>query len=97
LKNGPSEVFIRLQPGSWVPLIWHSVTERGVLLQGKMVRTDDQGKDVTSTAGAYWYLPAGTIHGGSRCSTEGPCLIYETYDGAFDLTVVNPAEIEKKR
>lgn len=97
LEKGPSEVFLRRQPGSSIPNVWHSAVERGLLLQGKLIGTDDQGKEFTVTPGSYWYYPAGAIHGGVRCSDEGPCLMYEMYDNTIDFNIVSVTGAEKKQ
>ena len=88
LEKGPSEVFIRFAPGAVVPRFRHSVTERGLLLEGKLFGTNERGSQTTIEPGTYWYMPANTIHGGLRCSDERPCLIYESYDGTFDVDII---------
>jgi quercetin dioxygenase-like cupin family protein len=88
LESGPSEVFIRFAPGATVPRFRHSVNERGLLLEGKLLGTNEQGNQTIITSGTYWYIPTGMIHGGLRCSDERPCLIYESYDGTFDVDIV---------
>jgi hypothetical protein len=67
LEKGPSEVFIRFAPGAVVPRFRHSVNERGLLLEGTLFGKSDTGRQTTIAPGTYWYIPAGTIHGGLRC------------------------------
>jgi len=95
--TGPAEVFVRVQAGNVVPEIWHSTLERGLLLQGKFVGSDPQGKEFVVTPGAYWYMPAGVTHGGVRCSNEGPCLMYERYETVFDINLVDDAKTPQRR
>jgi quercetin dioxygenase-like cupin family protein len=88
LEKGPSEVFIRFSPGALIPRFRHSVAERGLLLEGKLIGTNERGSQSTVLPGTYWYIPAGMIHGGLRCDAERPCLIYEAYDGTFDVDIL---------
>ena len=94
-KTGPAEVFVRVQAGATVPQIWHSTLERGVLLQGNFAGVDAQGKEFVVMPGFYWYMPAGVVHGGVRCSDEQPCLMYERYESTFDLNLANPADLRR--
>src|SRR5262249_52993774 len=87
LEQGPSEVYVRLQAGTPIPSLWHSVSERGMMLKGSLRGTDGQGKPFSVEPGDYWYFPAGMIHGGVRCSDEGSCVLYEIYDGTIDFNI----------
>ncbi len=83
LTEGPADVFLRIAPGTELPLFQHSVSERGLMLEGTFARTGPDGVERHTGPGTYWYLPAGTVHGGARCVGPEPCVIYEFYDGAI--------------
>jgi quercetin dioxygenase-like cupin family protein len=87
-RSGVSSVLVRVPASARFPRLWHSTAEHGVMIQGRFVGLDEAGKEFSVPAGAYWYIPAGAIHGGVRCSDEGPCLFFEAYESAFDLNVV---------
>lgn len=87
-SRGMSSVLVRVPASARFPRLWHSTSEHGVIIQGKFLVPGDGGTEFPIPAGAYWYIPAGMIHGGSRCSDEGPCVFYEIYESPFDLTVV---------
>ena len=70
----------------------HRVAERGVVLAGSLIGTDARGNRVVTLPGMYWYMPAGTVHGGLRCGPKEACLIYESYDDAIDVEIVPPVE-----
>jgi len=83
LAEGPADVFLRIAPGTELPQFQHSVSERGLMLEGTFARTGPDGVERHIRPGTYWYLPAETVHGGVRCIGSEPCVIYEFYDGAI--------------
>jgi hypothetical protein len=100
LAKGNSHILYRVPAGSaYFPKVWHSTSEHGTLIQGKLIGIGKDGKEFTVVPGTYWYIPAGMIHGGIRCSDEGPCMWYESFDKPWDWNVVKegPTGTEKKQ
>ena len=87
-SKGPAHVLIRVPASARFPKLWHSTPEHGVMIQGKFIAVGEDGQEFAVMPGTYWYFPAGFIHGGAACSSEGPCLFYEAYDKPFDVTIV---------
>ncbi len=88
LTKPSAHVLIRIPASARFPKLWHSTPEHGVMIQGKVIGKDQDGKEFVVMPGAYWYFPAGFVHGGAACSDDGPCLFYEAYDKPFDITIV---------
>jgi hypothetical protein len=100
LAKGNSHILYRVPAGSThFPKVWHSTSEHGVMIQGKLTGIGEDGKEYSIGPGTYWYLPAGMIHGGARCSDEGPCIWYESFDKPWDWNLVKEgvAGTEKKQ
>ena len=89
MANGSSHILYRIPAGSApFPKFWHSSSEHGVMIQGKLTGKGDNGEDFGFDKGTYWYIPAGLIHGGVRCSDEESCIWYEFFDKPWDSNVV---------
>jgi len=88
LTQPGAAVFFRVPASARFPRFWHPTSESGLVIQGQLIRQTEDGKEVVMTPGTYWFIPAGMIHGGSRCWDDGPCLIWESYDKPFDVIVV---------
>lgn len=89
LEEGNVHILYRAPAGSApFPKFWHSSAEHGVMIQGELTGIGKDGESYSSGPGTYWYIPAGMIHGGVRCSDEGPCMWYEYFDEPWDSNVV---------
>jgi hypothetical protein len=84
--TGASTLVVRLPAGAADPARGsHSVDQEMFLREGDL--TID---GATFHAPAYWFFPAGTIHGGA--STEGGAIVIESFTGAVDFTAATDKE-----
>lgn len=92
LAGENSHILYRTPAGSTpFPEFWHSGSEHGVMIQGELIGIGEDGHEYSIGPGTYWYIPPGLIHGGVRCSEEGPCMWYESFNKPWDSNVVEDA------
>ena len=89
MENGRSHILYRIPPGSDpFSMFWHSSSEHGVMIQGVLTGNGDDNEEFSMDEGMYWYIPAGSIHGGVRCGGEETCIWYEFFEEPWDSNVV---------
>ena len=92
MESGSSHILYRIPPGSPpFSMFWHTSSEHGVMIQGSLTGSGDDGEEFTMSEGMYWFIPAGLIHGGVRCSGDQTCIWYEYFEDPWDSNVVAKA------
>jgi anti-sigma factor ChrR (cupin superfamily) len=90
-----ADAFFKMEPGTTVPVHWHTSTERMVLLSGVM-EVDYKGQPpVTLHAGTYAYGPAKLPHE-TRCLDAGnddPCILLIVFEDPVDAHEGHPDPI----
>jgi quercetin dioxygenase-like cupin family protein len=90
-----ADAFFKLEPGTTVPVHWHTSTERMILLSGVMVVDYEGQAPVTVHPGTYAYGPAKLPHE-TRCLDEGnddPCILFIAFEDAVDAHEGSPDPI----
>lgn len=82
-EKGASGWWVRAPKGYLFARHLHAAPERILLMRGRMVGAVDGGKEAMITPGMYWGFDSKAVHW-ARC--EDACLMYITYDSAFDMT-----------
>ena len=81
-KTGAMDLLVRYPAGKKLNLHWHSVTERLVLIEGK-VTVRIAGVDHSVTPGGVVIVPPKEAHQLS-CASETRCTFYLAWDGKLD-------------
>ncbi|HZP94182.1 MAG TPA: cupin domain-containing protein [Burkholderiales bacterium] len=82
-EKGASGWFVRAPGGYLFPRHEHTSEERILVIRGRITGSVNGAKETMVTPGMYWGFAGKAVHW-ARC--EDPCLMYITYDKAFDLT-----------
>lgn len=86
---GAFEMFFRLQPGTVVPMHFHTSAEHSVGIQGTITMTYPDGSKKDIRPGTYMFIPWEMHHAASCPAGQAACIAYFYFDKAFDVTWVN--------
>jgi quercetin dioxygenase-like cupin family protein len=81
-EKAQSGFYVRGPKGYLFPRHVHTSPERILVLRGRISGAIDGGAEVMVTPGMYWGFAGNAVHW-ARC--EDACLMYITYDTAFDV------------
>jgi hypothetical protein len=88
-RAGPSTLILRAPPGCVVPWHWHTAQEQLMVVAGD-VRAEMTGHPTTLLqAGGFASMPGRMAHQ-FTCQGAQPCLMFVTFDGAYDITWGKP-------
>ncbi len=87
-SKGPSILLIKLSAGCAVPWHWHTPNEHVMAVSGTGKIQMKGEKPVLLRSGDFAFAPSHHVH---RFSCAGPCMIFLSSDGAFDIHYVDEA------
>jgi quercetin dioxygenase-like cupin family protein len=82
-KTGAMDLLVRYPAGKKLNSHWHSVTERLVLIEGKVTVKHGDSAEVTLTPGGVVIVPPKEPHQ-LTCSGTERCTFYLAWDGKLD-------------
>jgi quercetin dioxygenase-like cupin family protein len=82
-KTGAMDLLVRYPAGKKLSAHWHSVTERMVLIEGKLAVRIGDGPETTVTPGGVAIVPPKEQHQLS-CISSTRCTFYIAWDGKLD-------------
>jgi quercetin dioxygenase-like cupin family protein len=87
ISKGAYGALVKLPAGLETPLHTHSHDVKLVIISGTMLHTPEGGKEMRYGPGSYLFIPNTDRHI-TKISSDGPCLLFQESDGAFDLKPV---------
>jgi len=88
-KTGAYEAFLKFPSGMSIPLHWHSFSNTGVGVSGKLV-IDAQGQGKIEMGPGDWgFIPARVKHT-TACTVGADCVIYARQPGKDDIHFDGP-------
>jgi quercetin dioxygenase-like cupin family protein len=80
--------YVRVAGGKVLPNHRHSAGAHIIIISGLFTNTYSEDEPaIPLGAGSYVFIPSGAAHV-NTCVSDEPCLLFTTYDAAFDLTIV---------
>ena len=88
LETGPSTAIMKAAPNCVVPAHYHTAEEQLLIVRGE-VSTGMQGSipDKTLGPGGFAMMPSKQVHW-FRCTAKEECLMFVTFDRAYDIVWV---------
>lgn len=90
MTKGPSVMLQRMTAGCTVPWHWHTPAEQVMVASGNFLMKTRDGATIRLRTGGYILMPGHHVHEGS-CAGPGPCLLFGTANGVFDIHYVDAA------
>lgn len=84
--HGPSVNLLKATAGCKVPWHWHTPNEQVMVVSGVGKLEMKDSKPVMLSAGGYAFLPSHHTH---QFSCAGPCTVFVSADGIFDIHYVD--------
>jgi quercetin dioxygenase-like cupin family protein len=90
LKTGPSTAIMKAAPNRVVPPHYHSAEEQLIIVRGE-VSTGMEGMSETVLGpGGFAMMPSKQVHW-FTCTAKEECLLFVTFDRAYDIVWVKPS------
>lgn len=89
--KGPSTLALRARPGCVVPWHSHAAEEQLIVVQGAVVTEMEGMRGVTLGPGGFASMGSREKHR-FTCTAAGDCLLFVTFDRAYDIFWETPAK-----
>lgn len=84
-SKGASVILAKFSPGCVASYHWHTPSETVMVVSGALeTQMKGDAKPIVAHHGDFVFLPPKHVHR-ATCSKAGPCLVFLTSDGAFDI------------
>jgi anti-sigma factor ChrR (cupin superfamily) len=83
--------FVRIIPGTEIPMHTHSNSYRAVVVSGRMTNLYPRGERVALAPGDFFFLAPSRPHT-HECLSEAPCLFYTYGDEPWDIALHDAGE-----
>jgi mannose-6-phosphate isomerase-like protein (cupin superfamily) len=83
--------FVRIIPGTEIPMHTHSNGYRAVIISGRMANLHLGGERAELAPGDYFFMASGRPHA-HECLSEEPCFFYTYGDEPWDIAIHNLRE-----
>ena len=84
LETGPSTGIMKAAPGCVVPPHYHTAVEQLMVVRGEVSTGMEGMPDVNLGAGGFAMMPSKRVHW-FTCSAKQDCLMFVTFDRAYDI------------
>jgi len=82
-KTGAMDLLVRYPAGHKLAAHWHTVNERLILLEGRLVVKVGDGPETAISPGGLVFAPAKEAHS-MICAATSKCTFYIAWDGKLD-------------
>lgn len=89
LKTGPSTAIMKATPNCVVPPHYHSAEEQLIIVRGEVSTGMEGMPETVLGSGGFAMMPSKQVHWFS-CTAKEECLIFVTFDRAYDIVWVKP-------
>ena len=88
MKTGPSTAIMKATPGCVIAPHYHTAEEQLIIVSGDVSTGMEGMKDMVLGPGGFAMMPSKAVHW-FTCTKKAECLMFVTFDRAYDIVWVN--------